>query len=68
MHSKKPPDTMANAVGTVSDKNLRIKSKQLPMLARAIKNNPSEFFKDTVRQVYLLISILGLSSNSEGSQ
>lgn len=55
-----------HTVGAVSDKDFKLKSKQLSMLARAIENNPSEFPKDTLRQVNLLrsfiISILVLSN------
>ena len=47
---KKPPDTRAghlqmvciHAAGTASDKDLRIKSNQNSVLARAMKNNASK--------------------------
>ena len=47
-----------HAAGRASDKDLRIKSNQNSVLARAIENNPSECLKDTARQVSVLRSCI----------
>lgn len=56
-----------HAIGTVSDKDLRIISKQHFMEAKAIESNLFEFPKDIARQVNLprsyVISILAFNNS-----